>query len=325
MKILYTRDYWPGWHLGIGMSTRRWTTEHQSDLLLHGLKKMFGTDVVDSPRIWSLYKEDFELKKLRPDMARIALKHEMFGKGMTFIGLLDDEYDHNVDRTEINKKLENHYFDLVIISRIDYSTPHMEKILEHYPKEKIIVVDGCDFPILRWEMLDKCAVYFKRELFINSNKFHPIHYAIPAEKIRHERLRKEKHTAAVIPYDRSTYVFNTEEDYYHDYATSMFGITRKKGGWDAMRHYEILANRCMPVFLDIKHCPKRVCTNLPKKMLKDTLTFYNGRRPEWFMETSAGEAFYDLIENNMHEYFVNNCTTEHLAKYVIDTYHKVVN
>lgn len=32
-----------------------------------------------------------------------------------------------------------------------------------------------------------------------------------------------------------------EHRYYDDYSRSYFAVTRRKGGWDCMRHYEILA------------------------------------------------------------------------------------
>ena len=34
-----------------------------------------------------------------------------------------------------------------------------------------------------------------------------------------------------------------------------------------MRHYEILANGCIPIFLDLENCPINTLTNLPKKCL----------------------------------------------------------
>ena len=62
---------------------------------------------------------------------------------------------------------------------------------------------------------------------------------------------KEKILATCDPRDTSTYIFDDEESYYNDYAKSLFAITMKKGGWDCLRHYEILAAGCLPVFLNI--------------------------------------------------------------------------
>jgi hypothetical protein len=32
---------------------------------------------------------------------------------------------------------------------------------------------------------------------------------------------------------------------------------QKKGGWDCLRHYEIIGNGCMPYFENIEKCPKK--------------------------------------------------------------------
>jgi hypothetical protein len=50
-------------------------------------------------------------------------------------------------------------------------------------------------------------------------------------------------------------VFDTEADYYADLGRSRFGITTKREGWDAMRHYEIAANGCVPCFRDLDRKP----------------------------------------------------------------------
>ena len=34
-----------------------------------------------------------------------------------------------------------------------------------------------------------------------------------------------------------------------------------------MRHYEIIANRCVPIFTYIEDCPKHTLTSLPKELL----------------------------------------------------------
>ena len=66
------------------------------------------------------------------------------------------------------------------------------------------------------------------------------------------------------------------------YKKSIFALTYKKAGWDSLRHYEILMNGCIPLFLDIKNCPPDTLTSLPKdKLIKilnefnEILKFYN--------------------------------------------------
>ena len=70
----------------------------------------------------------------------------------------------------------------------------------------------------------------------------------------------------------ANYIYEDEKTYYNMYANSIFGITNKKLGWDTLRHYEILMNGCIPLFLNIKDCPKLTLTTLPKDRL---LNIYN--------------------------------------------------
>jgi len=44
-----------------------------------------------------------------------------------------------------------------------------------------------------------------------------------------------------------------------------------KGGWDCMRHYEILANGCIPYFIDLDQCDVRTMAFLPKELIKEAM------------------------------------------------------
>ena len=49
---------------------------------------------------------------------------------------------------------------------------------------------------------------------------------------------------------------------------SLFGVTYVHGGWwEAVRYYEMLMNGCIPLILDIKNCPDKTLTKLPKEKL----------------------------------------------------------
>lgn len=84
--------------------------------------------------------------------------------------------------------------------------------------------------------------------------FYPITFSIPESKIINKEncLKKTRFIAPLIPGDNTTYIYNTEKDYYESYQSSYYAITTKKGGWDCLRHYEILANNCIPYFVDIE-------------------------------------------------------------------------
>ena len=92
---------------------------------------------------------------------------------------------------------------------------------------------------------------------------YPISFSIPEEKIITYIPTKTKILSDLIPGKISTYIYNNEEDYYNEYRKSFFAITIKKAGWDCMRHYEILANGCITVFIDIENCPVYTMVSLP--------------------------------------------------------------
>lgn len=109
--------------------------------------------------------------------------------------------------------------------------------------------------------------------------------------------------ASIIPGNLSTYTFTDEKSYYEDYATSVFGQTCKKGGWDCMRHYEILANGCIPWFEGLNDCPENTMTHFPKKLVKEAMTSSN---PESFIP--------ELLE-----YTKTHLTTKAMAQYIFNT------
>lgn len=95
-----------------------------------------------------------------------------------------------------------------------------------------------------------------------------IQYSIPKEKIIQHVPEKTKWFATVVPGDLSTYIFNEESEYYKDYQCSVFAHTKKKAGWDCMRHYEILANGCIPIFENIDALPEGTMQMFPRNELK---------------------------------------------------------
>ena len=75
----------------------------------------------------------------------------------------------------------------------------------------------------------------------------------------------------LIPGDTSNYLFGAgeESEYYNMYQQSMFALTSKKGGWDCLRHYEILAAGCIPIFENLDACPLDTMVSFPKELLRE--------------------------------------------------------
>jgi hypothetical protein len=155
---------------------------------------------------------------------------------------------------------------------------------------------------------------------------YPITFSIPEQKLfdRQNIIKKKQLTASLVPGDISTYIYKTEKDYYESYQISYFAITMKKGGWDCLRHYEILANNCIPYFIDIENCPENTLSLFPKDViilsnqLYDKIKSKNPENLDIVLEES------DLIEYNklLDQLIVHTkkyLTTCSIAKYILNT------
>lgn len=287
MKILYVTNY-----NNIAQASGGFISDYQNDLVFHGLRELFGDDVVDSTQIISLYKE-FE--------GKIPSQH-LWG-GMTAFWLIGD---NNIDRTNIEEKIKDQYYDLIIYGTIKRCKDYYDLVSKHYPANKIILIDGNDETEL--DPLYKKHLYFKRELVENHKNLLPITFSIPSSKLTTQSINKTQEYATCIPGQPETYIFKSEQPYYEDYQKSYYGVTMKKAGWDCMRHYEILGNNCIPYFIGLEDCPKNTLTNLPKELLLEAKD----------LAGNFDEQKYFLILNELFDYTKNNLTTQNVAKYVIE-------
>ena len=146
----------------------------------------------------------------------------------------------------------------------------------------------------------------------------PITFSIPAEKICESYNVKTKILSNLIPGDIDTYIYNTEEEYYNEYKQSYFAITIKKAGWDCMRHYEILANGCIPYFIDIEQCPENTMYLLPKNLFIESNVLYDKFKNKNINElTEELINEYNVLQKKLIEYTKTYLTTDKLAKYIL--------
>ncbi len=227
--------------------------DYQCDMLFHGLRELLGPEVVDARRLWYMYRSE-----VTPE-----IKQRLYGRGFTVYGRLGEVA---VDREDLRAKVEARYFDYVIYGSAWRNLDGFDLVRRNYPASRIAFIDGEDGPMLRGDLLG-LGLYFKRECTRAMRQCLPIGFAIPKDAVRRSVPAKTKALATVIPGRLETYVFDDEQAYYDDYATSMVAITTKKAGWDCLRHYEILANGCVPHFIDLEKCPSHTLTALPKRFL----------------------------------------------------------
>jgi hypothetical protein len=229
------------------------TTEFMADTVFHGLRSILGTDVVDAYRMDHMYE----------DCTDNLLRYH--GRGFTTTKLLRDD---DTDRWDIQNKIVNRYFDYVIYGAIYRERRLIDLVLDHYPNNRIAVIDGHDKePNACPELLGR-AVYFKRERSDDHPRTRPISFSIPAETIVANECVKTDCLMPLVPGVLETYIYNSTHEYYKAYQQALYGLTWKKAGWDCLRHYEILSQGCVPLFLDIHHMPRGIMQTYPKRLIE---------------------------------------------------------
>jgi hypothetical protein len=285
MKILYITN-----HISIAQVSGGFINDYLNDLLFYGLTELENVEVVDSTPIIHLYKENIE---------KIHINN-LWGRGFTSTFLIDKD---TADRNNQVEKISDKYYDLIIYGSVNRCLDHYDLVSKVYSKEKIFLIDGDDHTNIH--PLSTKHPYFKREL--TTNQHIPIHFAIPECKITSNNTDKHQEYGSIIP-GQGGYIFEEEKEYYADYQKAYYGVTMKKAGWDCMRHYEILANKCLPYFIDLENCPSQTLTNLPKELL------LNGRN---LAENFDNKEYFSIL-NEIFEYTTKKLTTKQLAKYVLN-------
>ena len=146
----------------------------------------------------------------------------------------------------------------------------------------------------------------------------PLSFSIPDECVVDKIPEKNNLLASLIPGQKNSYIFDKhqEKEYNEMYRSSKFALTKKKGGWDCLRHYEILMNGCIPLFQNLQNCPTHTMTTYPKNLNDESFELYtdflkNGDTPENIKK-------YDILCLKYLEHTRNNCTSSATAKYFLN-------
>jgi len=287
--------------------------DYLADVIFHGLRSLLGPDVIDVNRMDFMYRGYFK-----------------DWPWYTLYNLLDPLPE--ADRTDIESKIRNHYFDVVLYGSVLRDRSHLPLVLEYYPHNRIGFIDGEDeidtnyigyerIPTQNlhpWEVegstVPRDCPYFKREL-TSLDRAYPISFGIPKEKIIEPIPEKIRLLAPCDPRDRSTFIYSPDlqHEYYRQYGESYFGYTRRQGGWDCMRHYEIMAAGAVPYFQDIEQCPSGTLNFIPKDNLLTARVLHDN----W---TGCEKDIdgYKKVLSSVRFALLNYLTTEALAKYVLE-------
>lgn len=203
----------------------------QENCLLIGLRQLLGNSLIDWPRKKVLYHEFDE-----------SPKNELHGRGFSLFTYPLPDINTRFDPSSITEE------DIIIYGVTDaYGITDYHEFNKLTPN--IYYIDGHDDPRIR---KTPC---FKREYFQEQKGVYPIGFGIPDYQIRPINLNKIQIIQKTAPIyslnddDERTrylagqkfYIFDNELDYYNDMVQSWFSLTCAKGGWDSLRHYEIMA------------------------------------------------------------------------------------
>jgi len=151
-----------------------------------------------------------------------------------------------------------------------------------------------------------------------SAEVYPIQFSISETKIADEIPKKTRDFAVIIPGRVDTYIYDSEVDYYRGYQESYFAITCKKGGWDCLRHYEILANGCIPYFVDLEKCDAKTLSFLPRDLILQAMHL------EGVSYLQIDHSKFDLVKyyeilNQLMAYTREHLTSRRMAEYLLLT------
>jgi hypothetical protein len=276
-------------------------SDYLQDSIYLGMKDLFGFDVESTHSCSYLYT-NAEINKFN-----------YWGFGFTYTKILDPSLNNTPN--DILEKIRNNYYDLIIYSFISRNSAMIDEVMRVTNGKNVIFINGEDED-WRFEHYNEKVIYFKRELVKPEFKnILPINYAIHRSKVFEGDEKKIQDVSKSIPsldncthISSSKYIFDNEEEYYNDYRISKFGITKKKGGWDSMRHYEILANKCVPIFEGLVNCPEYTLTNLPKKLLIEIENNHS----------NISDSQYKEYSEILYNYTIENLTTDKMCKNLLN-------
>ena len=159
----------------------------------------------------------------------------------------------------------------------------------------------------------------------NSSNLRRISFSIPEEKIIDYKPKKDKQfTKHIVDPEVSKnvrgsyekYAFCNELEYYEDIRKSKYGITTKRPGWDALRHYEIAANGTVPCFLNLNLKPE---TCAPHGLDSSNCIIYSNYRDLMDKIDNISESEYALYQSNAMKWACSNSSRSRAIQILKET------
>lgn len=165
-------------------------------------------------------------------------------------------------------------------------------------------------------------------------RFYPLWYSLPTVTGFAPIGCRNKSMAfsPVIPGSSSSAKFVTESSYYAQYASSYYGLTMRKAGYDCLRHYEILASGSIPFHLGIRKLRDQLPLTMylyPKALIMEAMNLpgipsedevaaaaKKGKMPRLDMQ-KLDHGRYCTLQARLLTYTRRALTSTALAQYVV--------
>jgi len=163
------------------------------------------------------------------------------------------------------------------------------------------------------------SILFSIEAFCQVGQMpYPIQFSIPEDRVVEKIPEKDTDFAPLIPGNFSTYNYFEESVYFHDYQRSYYALTWKKGGWDCLRHYEILASGCIPYFVGLENCSPNTMTLLPKELILEAMHLEGVSCGKIDHSKFNIKRYYEIV-NELIAFTREHLTTRKMAQHLLDT------
>jgi predicted O-methyltransferase YrrM len=133
----------------------------------------------------------------------------------------------------------------------------------------------------------------------------PIQFSIPEEKV-----------ISHLP-DKDIDFVNFPEGDAESYQRALYAVTKKTSGWDSLRHYEILANGCIPYFIDLESCENRTLALFPKELIVEAMHLPGVSHLKIDHSVFDREKYNEIL-HQLLAYTREHLTSRKMAEYLLD-------
>ena len=137
---------------------------------------------------------------------------------------------------------------------------------------------------------------------------YPLGFSFPTTQVQPVPVTDRPHFLSTT-YPGTPHSFTTWEDYLHEYRSSFFALSTKKGGWDTFRHLEILFSGTIPLMPGLARSSRYALAHYPKRALSDLLDSLVTEGPAT-PDQHTRDFFFRWAEEHL--------TTRAMGSYVVD-------